>query len=118
MPVTLGEWTLFTIEYGGRARWNHDFDIIAVRCDRAVCGSAIIRAVSRYPADQAVNLIQQWRHLRRIVGVLIREGLRYDHAVGGIDRQMEFAPFAARLRAVFRFQPLTRSVDLQAGAVD
>ena len=31
MPVTLCEWTLFTIDYGGRSRWDHDFDIIAVR---------------------------------------------------------------------------------------
>jgi hypothetical protein len=57
MPVTLCEWTLFTTEYGGRARWDHDFDIIAVRRDRLVGGGAIIRAVSRYPTDPAVNLI-------------------------------------------------------------
>jgi hypothetical protein len=44
--------------------------------------------------------------------------LSYDHAVVRINRQMQFAPFAARLRAVFRLQPLTRPVDLQAGAVD
>jgi hypothetical protein len=42
------------------------------------------------------NLIQQRRHLRRIIGVLIREGLRDYHATASIDRQMEFAPFAER----------------------
>ena len=36
------------------------------------------------------------------------------HATAGIDRHMEFAPFVSRLHAVFRFQPSTRPVDLQA----
>ena len=58
------------------------------------------------------NLIQQRRHLRRIIGVLIREDLRDYHATASIDHQMEFAPFAARFRAVFRLQPLTHPVDL------
>ena len=72
MPVTLGERTWFTIEYGRRARRDHDFDVIAVRGDRVVGGRAIIRAVSRYPGDRAINLIEQRRNLRRIIGVLIR----------------------------------------------
>src|ERR1700722_10100843 len=112
MPVTLREWALFTFDYGGRARWDHDFNVIAVRCDRLVGGGTIIRAVGCYPVDQAVNLIQERRHLRRIVGVLISKGLRNYHAVIGIDRQMQFAPLAAGLHAVFRLQPLTRAVDL------
>jgi hypothetical protein len=70
--------------------------------DGFVGGGAIIRTVSRYPGDPAVNLIQQRRHLRRIVGVLISKDLRNYHAIAGIDRQMEFAPFAARLHAVLR----------------
>src|ERR1700676_4946312 len=81
MPVTLCEWTLFTTEYRGRARWDHDFDIIAVRRDGVVGGSALIRAVRRYPVDPTFNLIQERRRLRRIVGILIREGLRHDHAI-------------------------------------
>ena len=113
MPVTLCESILFTTEYGGRAWWYHNFDIIAVRRDRRVGGGAIIRAVCRYPTDPVVNLIQQRRHLRRIVGVLISKGAGNYHAIAGIDRQMAFAPFPTRLHAVFRLQPLTRSVDLQ-----
>ena len=35
-----------------------------------------------------------------IVGVLIRQGLRHNHTAGGIDRQMQLAPFPARLRAI------------------
>ena len=68
--------------------------------------------------DPAIDLIEQRRHLGRIVGVLIRQCLRHDPAGRGIDRQMQFAPFPARLCAVFRLQPLTRPVDLQPGAVD
>jgi hypothetical protein len=111
MPVTQCEATRFTTGYGARVRRDHDFDIIAVRRDRVVGRSAIIRAVSRYPGDPDVDLIQQRRHLRRIVGILIREGPRDYHAIASIDRQMESAPFPARLHAVFRPQPLTRPVD-------
>jgi hypothetical protein len=57
-------------------------------------------------------------YLGRIVGVLIRHSLSHDHAAGSIDRQMHLAPLPACLCSVFRFQPLTRPVDLQAGAVD
>src|SRR4051812_42882163 len=105
-------------DYGGRARGDHDFDIIAVRRDRSVSGSTVTRAVSRYLGNSAVNLIQQWRNLRRIIGILIRERPCYDHAAVGIDSKVEFAPFATRFRPVFRLQPLTRSVDLRTGAVD
>ncbi len=62
MSIALFEWTLFTTEYRGRARWDHDFDIIAVRCDGVIGGSAIISAVSCYPHDPAFNLIQQRRN--------------------------------------------------------
>jgi hypothetical protein len=52
MSIALFEWTLFTTEYRGRARRNHDFDIIAVRRDGVVGGSAIISAVSCYTSRQ------------------------------------------------------------------
>jgi hypothetical protein len=42
------------------------------------------------------------------VGILIRQGLRHHHAVGGINRQMQLAPDPARLRAMFRLQRLAR----------
>src|SRR3954452_2010006 len=74
------------------------------------------RTTSRY--GDVYSLIEQRADLGRIVGVLVREGLRNYRAVVGINSQMEFAPFATRLRAVFRLQPLTRPVDLKAAAVD
>jgi hypothetical protein len=46
--------------------------------------------------------------LGRIVGILIGRHLRHDHAAGSIDRQMQLAPFPARLGAMPRLQPLTR----------
>ena len=118
MSVTLCERTWFTTRYRGRAWWDHDFNIIAVRCDRGVGGCAVIRAVSRDPCDRDVDLIQQWRHLRWIVIVLIRQCLSDYHAILGIDRQMKLAPFPARLRAVFGLQPLAGPVNFQARAVD
>jgi hypothetical protein len=45
MLVTLCEWTQLITGYGGRARWDHDFDVIAVRRDHFVGGGAVIRAV-------------------------------------------------------------------------
>ena len=99
MSITLFEWPLFTTEHRGRARWDHDLNILAVRRDGVVGGSAIISTVSCYPRDPVFNLIQQRRHPRGIIGVLIREGLRDYHATASIDRQMEFAPFATGLRA-------------------
>jgi hypothetical protein len=89
-----------------------------VRRDCCVGGSTIIRTICRHLGNSTLNLIQQRGHLGWIVSVLIREGLRHDHAAVGINHLMEFAPLPARLRAVFRLQPLTRPVDLQAGAVD
>src|ERR1700676_2795742 len=118
MPVTLCERTWFTTEHGRRAWRNHDLNIIAVCCDHAVGGSAVIRAVSRYPGDRDIDLIQQWRNLRLIVIVLIRQCLSDYHAIFGIDRQMKLAPCPARLRAVFGLQPLAGPVNLQARAID
>ena len=81
MAVTLCEQTWLTTEHGRRALRNHDFDIIAMRGDRGVGGRAVIRAVSRYPRDRDVDLIQQWCHLRRIVIVLIRQCLGDYHGI-------------------------------------
>jgi len=67
-----------------------------VRRDRLANGVTIIRAIRRHSGDPVVNLIQQWRHLRRIVSVLTRKYLRNDHAAACIHRQMPFAPFPAR----------------------
>ena len=112
MAITLGRRIQFTAGNSRRARRDHHRDAIAVRGDRLVGGYTIIRAIRRHLGHGAVNLIEQRRHLRWIVGVLIRQGLRQDHAAGGIDRQMQFAPFPARFRAMFRLQPLTRAVNL------
>jgi hypothetical protein len=64
-----------------------------------VSGVTVIRAIRRHPGNPVINLIEQRRHLRRAISVLIREGLRHDHAVTGIHRQMQFTSFPARLRA-------------------
>jgi hypothetical protein len=90
MAITLCRRTRIGAGHGRRPRWDHHVDAIAVHCNRLVGGSAIISAVGRHLDNPAVNLIEQWCHLRRIVGVLIRQGLGYDHAAGGIDRKMQF----------------------------
>jgi hypothetical protein len=69
-------------------------------------------APSADTGNPTVNPIEQQCHLGRIVGVLIREGLRDDHAAAGIDRQMQFATFPARPRTMFCLQPLACPVDL------
>jgi hypothetical protein len=63
MPVTLCERALFTTEYPSRARRDHDFNVVAVHGDPGVGWATIICAVSGYPGDWNVNLIQQWPHL-------------------------------------------------------
>jgi hypothetical protein len=55
---------------------------------RLVSGIVIIRAISRHPGDLTVNLVKQRGHLERIVGVLIGQGLRDNHAATCINRQM------------------------------
>ena len=80
--------------------------------DCLVGGRTIIGTISRHLANRIVNLIQQRRYLGRIVGILIRQRLRHNHAAGGINRQMQLAPLTARLRTMLRLQPLARSVDL------
>jgi hypothetical protein len=108
MVITLCRLIPFAAGHRRRARWNHHIDVIAVRRDRLLSGVTIIRAIGRHSGNPVFNLIQQRRHLGWIVGVLIRQGLRHDHAAGSIDRQMQFAPFPARLRAMLRLQPLAR----------
>jgi hypothetical protein len=73
--------------------------------------SAIIRTIGRHPDNRAVDLIEQRRHPGRIVGVLIRQGLRHDHASGSIDPDAAFATSGAIGHHVSP-QPLTRSADL------
>jgi hypothetical protein len=118
MAVTLCRRTQFTAGHGCRTRWDHHHDAIAVRRNRLVGGVTVIRAIGRYPNNPTVNLIKQRRHLGWIVAVLIGQGLRHDHAAGRVDRQMQFTPFPARFRTMFRLQPLTRPIDLQASAID
>jgi hypothetical protein len=86
--------------------------------DRLVRRRAVVGAVRDESPDLARDLVQQRRDLRRIVPFLIGERVRYDLPRAGIDCQMQLAPAAARLHAVFLLQPLTRAVDLQPGAVD
>ena len=118
MPITLCGRSRFGAGYSGRARRDHHLDAIAVRRDCLVGGGAVIRAAGCRPGYRTVNLIKQRGDLGWIVGILIRQGLRHDHAAGGINRQMQLAPFPARLRAILRLQPLARPVDLQSSPVD
>ena len=118
MAITLCRRYHFAAGYGRRARWNLHLGAIAVRRDRLVSGVTIIRAIRRHSGNPVFNPIRQRRHLGWIVGVLIRQSLRHDHAAGSIDRQMQFTPFPARLRAMLRLQPLARPVDLQSSTID
>src|SRR3954462_1234731 len=118
VAVTLCRGTQFAAWEGRRARWDYHLNAIAVRRNRLVSGVTVIRTIGLYLGNRAVNLIEERPYLGWIVGVLIRQCLRHDHAAGRVDRQMQLAPLPARLRAMFRLQPLARSVDLQASAVD
>ena len=118
MVITLCRLIPFAAGHRRRARWNLHIDVIAVRRDRLVSGVTIIRAIRRHSGNPVFNLIQQRHHLGWIVGVLIRQGLRHDHAASSIDRQVQFTPFPARLRAMLRLQPLARPVDLQSSTID
>jgi hypothetical protein len=118
MAVPLCRPSHFAAGNGRRPWWYHHLDVIVVCRDRLVGGSAIIRAIGCRPTNPVINLTEQRRHLGRIVGILIPQGLRHDHPAGSVDRQMQLAPRPARLRAMFRLQPLARSVDLQPGAID
>jgi hypothetical protein len=51
-------------------------------------------------SDRAVKLIEPWRHLGRIISLLIRPRLRHDHPAGGIDRQMQLARCPAQFGAM------------------
>src|SRR3954465_5078365 len=118
VAVTLSRCTQFAAWDGRRARWDYHLNAIAVRRNRLVSGVTVIRTIGHYLGNRAVNLIEERPYLGWIVGVLIRQCLRHDHAAGRVDRQMQLAPLPARLRAMFRLQPLARPIDLQASAVD
>jgi hypothetical protein len=118
MAITLCRRTRITVRDGRRARRDHHLDLIAVRGDCLVGGHAIIRTIGRHLDNRMVNLIEQRADLGRIIRILIRQRVRHDHAVRRVHRQMQLAPFPARLHAVLCLQPLTGSVDLQSGAVD
>jgi hypothetical protein len=93
MAITLCRWTRFGAGHCRRPRRDHHVDAVAVRCDRLVSGGAVICAVGRHPDNPVVKLIDQRCHLRRIVSVLIRQGLRYKYAAGGIDCKMQLRHF-------------------------
>ena len=66
----------------------------------AECRSALVhfeglKSIRRHAANRRVNLIQQRRDLGGIVAILIREGLRHNHAAVSIDAQMQLAPLPA-----------------------
>jgi hypothetical protein len=118
MAITLCRWIQFTAGNGCRAGRDYHLDAIAMCRDRLVNGITIIDAVCCHPANWIVDLLEQRPDLGWIIGVLIRQRLRHDHAAGSIHRQMQLAPRPARFGAVLRLQPLSCPVDLQAGAVD
>ena len=91
MSVTLTELTLPPATHSGNTRWNNHLNIITIKRDRLVNGCPIIGVIGHHHADFTLNLIEQWRHLRRIVCMLICEYLHYNHAGFGIGRQMQLA---------------------------
>src|SRR3954469_25542011 len=101
VAVTLCRCTQFAAWDGRRARWDYHLNAIAVRRNRLVSGVTVIRTIGHYLGNRAVNLIEERPYLGWIVGVLIRQCLRHDHAAGRVDRQMQLAPLPARLRAMF-----------------
>ncbi|NYH14492.1 hypothetical protein GGD41_001720 [Paraburkholderia bryophila] len=78
-------------------------------CDRLVGGRAVVGTFSSDLCDFAVDLGQQRRDLRRIIVVLIRQGVRHDQATVGINGQMQLAPAPAGLRTVLLLQPVMPS---------
>jgi hypothetical protein len=102
MVITLCRLIPFAAGHRRRARWSHHIDVIVLRRDRLVSGVTITRTIRRHSGNPVFNLTQQRRHLGWIVGVLIRQSPRHDHAADSIDHQMQFTPFLTRLRVMLR----------------
>ena len=83
-----------------------------------VGGPAVIGTVGCELTNLTVCLIEQWLHLRRIIGVLVGQCFCDYVTVTGVHRPVEFAPVAPRSGAVPVFQPLASTVYFQPGAVD
>jgi len=85
--------------------------------DRVVCRVSIIGTVGCELSDRTANLVEEWRNLRDIASILIRQGMGNDLAAIGIQCQMQLSPTSARSGAMLLVQPLARAVNLPAAAV-
>jgi hypothetical protein len=63
-------------------------------------------------------LIKQRPHLGRVSYFFLSERLSHDHAAGGVNSEMQFAPASACARAVLFLQPFASAVHFQSRAVD
>lgn len=91
------------------ARRNDDSRRRAVIDDCIIGWLSIIGTVGSKLSDRTVNLVEQWRNLGDIAGVLISLGMRSDLATIGIQRQMQLAPTATGSGAMLFLQPLARA---------
>lgn len=117
MPVPLaGRSTVAWLDRVG-ARRNDDSRRRAMIDDCVVCRFSIIGTVGCELSDRTAILVEEWRNLRDIASILIRQGMGNDLAAIRIQCQMHLSPTSAGSGAMLLLQPLARAVNLQAGAV-
>ena len=86
--------------------------------DRLVSRRSIIGAICCHLFDVSLYLIKQRPHLGRVSYFFLSERLSHDHAAGGVNGEMQFAPASACARAVLFLQPFASAVYFQSRAVD
>src|SRR5664279_3033940 len=91
-------------------------DVCATLRDRLVSWRAIIGAIRGHLFDVSMYPIKQRPHLGRISNFFLSERLSHDHAAGGVNGQMQFAPASAGARAVLFLQPFASAVHFQSRA--
>jgi hypothetical protein len=97
---------------------DHDPDVRAMLRHRLVSRPSIIGAICCHLLDVSLYLIKQRPHLGRVSHFFFSERLSHDHAAGGVNGEMQFAPASACARAVLFRQPFARALYFQSRAVD
>ena len=97
---------------------DHDPDLRAMLRHRLVSRRSIIGPICCHLFDVSLYLIKQRPHLGWVSYFFLSERLSHDHAAGGVNGEMQFAPASACARAVLFLQPFASAVHFQSRAVD
>jgi hypothetical protein len=119
MPIALRGSALRRLTQDRRCSWRDDHvSIRMARGDSAVDAGLILGSIADERGEWSCDLVEQEPNLRAIIDIAAGQLGCEDLPGGGIQSDVQLSPGPAPPGAVFLDQPLTRSTQAQAYAVD